>query len=543
MTKLGTELREGAAKATLALSDRVTASLEELGRTLDEKLAEKSAELERTLGDRLDSDLKQHRENLDEQLTDARSKLATAAETGEAKLGAAADAGEAKLGAAADAGETKLIAAAGAAATKLHTAADVGEAKLEAAGDRIAETIDKRLTESVVSQAELAAEAARSTASQRFEQLAAMRLAELQSRTEAARTEINEHVEATLTKKARRHEFELASEEREKGIKAAEARLDLRARQLLEEARGEVDKLRDGELVALREEIETLRSQAAAEIADTRRELEERAVRIDEGAAETRRELEERAVRIDEGAAEARRQLEERAAEIDQRAVRTQQELDERGAEIERRLDQVFSGAQASMAALAESTRETIAGSAESAADGRGGARPGCRGRNRCGGVERPRAAGLDRDRDQARGRARGALSGARALDPHAHGPRRDDDRGTRGAARATGGADAEWRRRPGRGERRRGAGRSIAELAEMTLSTKAQSAAAQAIRDLTATARDLSLRIEAQAGAVDVAERLDEVLAGLRVADQRLRESDERTRTALRHLRAVPDP
>jgi hypothetical protein len=81
-----------------------------------------------------------------------------------------------------------------------------------------------------------------------------------------------------------------------------------------------------------------------------------------------------------------------------------------------------------------------------------------------------------------------------------------------------------------------------IAELAETTLSTKAQSAAAQAIRDLTATARDLSLRIEAQAGAVDVAERLDEVLAGLRVADQRLRESDERTRTALRHLRAVPD-
>jgi hypothetical protein len=82
-----------------------------------------------------------------------------------------------------------------------------------------------------------------------------------------------------------------------------------------------------------------------------------------------------------------------------------------------------------------------------------------------------------------------------------------------------------------------------IAEIAETTLTTKAQSAAAQAIRDLTATARDLSLRIEAQAGAVDVAERLDEVLAGLRVADQRLRESDERTRTALRHLRAVPDP
>jgi hypothetical protein len=82
-----------------------------------------------------------------------------------------------------------------------------------------------------------------------------------------------------------------------------------------------------------------------------------------------------------------------------------------------------------------------------------------------------------------------------------------------------------------------------IAEIAEMTLTTKAQSAAAQAIRDLTATARDLSLRIETQAGAVDVSERLDEVLAGLRVADQRLRESDERTRSALRHLRAVPDP
>ena len=80
------------------------------------------------------------------------------------------------------------------------------------------------------------------------------------------------------------------------------------------------------------------------------------------------------------------------------------------------------------------------------------------------------------------------------------------------------------------------------ARVAEATVSTRAQSAAAEAIRDLTSTAKDLSLRIERQAGTLEARDRLDEILIRLRDADRRLRESDERTKRALGDLRAVPD-
>ncbi len=78
--------------------------------------------------------------------------------------------------------------------------------------------------------------------------------------------------------------------------------------------------------------------------------------------------------------------------------------------------------------------------------------------------------------------------------------------------------------------------------IAEATVSTRAQIAAAEAIRDLASTANDLSRRIEQQAGTVEARERLEDVLDRLHAAVQRLRESDERTRRALRHLKAVPD-
>ena len=80
------------------------------------------------------------------------------------------------------------------------------------------------------------------------------------------------------------------------------------------------------------------------------------------------------------------------------------------------------------------------------------------------------------------------------------------------------------------------------ARIAEATVSTRAQSAAAEAIRDLTSTANDISRRIEQQATTIEARERLEDVLVRLRAADQRLRDSDERTKRALRHLRAVPD-
>jgi hypothetical protein len=72
-------------------------------------------------------------------------------------------------------------------------------------------------------------------------------------------------------------------------------------------------------------------------------------------------------------------------------------------------------------------------------------------------------------------------------------------------------------------------------------VSTRAQSGAAEAIGDLMSVAKNLSRRIEQQAGAIDARERLDTVLERLRAAEQRLLQTDERTRVALRHLRAVP--
>ena len=79
--------------------------------------------------------------------------------------------------------------------------------------------------------------------------------------------------------------------------------------------------------------------------------------------------------------------------------------------------------------------------------------------------------------------------------------------------------------------------------MPEATVSTRAQSAAAEAIRDLTSTAKDLSQRIERQASTLEARDRLDEILVfRLRDADQRLRDSDERTKRALGDLRAVPD-
>lgn len=78
--------------------------------------------------------------------------------------------------------------------------------------------------------------------------------------------------------------------------------------------------------------------------------------------------------------------------------------------------------------------------------------------------------------------------------------------------------------------------------IAEATVSTRAQSAAAEAIRDLTSTAKDLSRRLEQQGRTLESREQLEDVLGRLRAADRRLRDSDARTRRALRHLQAVPD-
>ena len=311
-----------------------------------------------------------------------------------------------------------------------------GRPSSSAAAERIAEGIDERLSTSLTSQAELAAEAARSSAAQRFEQLAAQRLAELQTRTESAREEIDQHVEATLTKKARHHELELAREEREEGIKAAEARLELRSRQLLEEARGEVEQLRSGEVAALRSEIAAMRAEAG-----------------------------------------------------------------ERAAEVQQRLDEVFAGAQSSMAELAETTRAAITGSAESAGSG----------------VEE-RARAVEAEIGLAVSNAREQLA-AIATETKLEAERavRSQERELATRMRTDLGAmmiEARAELVALRDELNQSGGdvriaasaaeervAQIAELAETTLSTKAQSAAAQAIRDLTATARDLSLRIEAQAG------------------------------------------
>jgi hypothetical protein len=61
-------------------------------------------------------------------------------------------------------------------------------------------------------------------------------------------------------------------------------------------------------------------------------------------------------------------------------------------------------------------------------------------------------------------------------------------------------------------------------------------------VRDVTAVAAEVALRMEEQASAVEARDRLEDVVARLRLADQRLRASDERTKRALSHLRAVPE-
>lgn len=97
-------------------------------------------------------------------------------------------------------------------------------------------------------------------------------------------------------------------------------------------------------------------------------------------------------------------------------------------------------------------------------------------------------------------------------------------------------------------GDIRNAAGRAedrvaqTSRIAEATVSTRAQSAAAEAIRDLTSTANDLSRRLEQQGRTLESREQLEDVLGRLRAADRRLRDSDARTRRALRHLQAVPD-
>jgi hypothetical protein len=81
-----------------------------------------------------------------------------------------------------------------------------------------------------------------------------------------------------------------------------------------------------------------------------------------------------------------------------------------------------------------------------------------------------------------------------------------------------------------------------VTRLAEAAFTTRAQSASTAAVRDITAIANEVSVRIEEHVGSVEARERLEDVLARLHEADERLRASDERTRQALRHLRAVPD-
>jgi hypothetical protein len=78
--------------------------------------------------------------------------------------------------------------------------------------------------------------------------------------------------------------------------------------------------------------------------------------------------------------------------------------------------------------------------------------------------------------------------------------------------------------------------------IAEATVRTRAETATAEALRDLTFRAADLSRRVERQSSSLDARERLEEALARLHAAEDRLRDSDERTRRALRHLRAVPE-
>jgi chromosome segregation ATPase len=78
--------------------------------------------------------------------------------------------------------------------------------------------------------------------------------------------------------------------------------------------------------------------------------------------------------------------------------------------------------------------------------------------------------------------------------------------------------------------------------IAESMVLARAQAATAEAVRELTATATEISRLIAQEASVAEAHERLESVLARLRATDQRLRASDERTRRALGPLRAVPD-
>jgi hypothetical protein len=78
--------------------------------------------------------------------------------------------------------------------------------------------------------------------------------------------------------------------------------------------------------------------------------------------------------------------------------------------------------------------------------------------------------------------------------------------------------------------------------IAESMVLTRAQAAAAEAVRELSATATEISRLIAQEASTADAHERLKSVVARLEATDQRLQASDERTRRALWHLEAVPD-
>ena len=80
------------------------------------------------------------------------------------------------------------------------------------------------------------------------------------------------------------------------------------------------------------------------------------------------------------------------------------------------------------------------------------------------------------------------------------------------------------------------------AKLARETVETRAASAGAGAVRDITATATQVAKLLEHQRNSAEAQERLEEVVDRLAAADARLRSSDERTKAALRHLRPVRD-
>ena len=80
------------------------------------------------------------------------------------------------------------------------------------------------------------------------------------------------------------------------------------------------------------------------------------------------------------------------------------------------------------------------------------------------------------------------------------------------------------------------------ARIAEATVATRAEGAAAGAVRAINVTASDAARRLEQQAVSAESTTVLQDVIERLQEADARLRESDKRTKDALRHLRAVPE-